>query len=321
MAEQVGARVRGRSAKRAGSSVKGAYRAWYGPALLAGGAYHDGSVVANRLGLQLARIATLNTTWALRRRPVDADLLPHVERYERDGFVVIESFLPDDVFAAVRSECLEAYAAGLFTAEVAEDNAVVEENFRIKGGSEVLAATRAAFAENEWFRRLAAAIGRRPAVERVKIDVNFMTKSKDAPPPTRLVGTNYLHADVHYPSGKAWLYLNDIDEHNGAFVYAKGSQRLRPARWLHEYDASVRTAKAKREGSMYSEVPGCLVRMPTERQVRAMGIVESVVSGPANTLVFANVMGFHRRGEFDEGRRREQVQILFADRPRDRPSR
>jgi hypothetical protein len=298
------------------SRTKERYQAWYGPAFLSGGAYQDGSLLANRLGLQLARIATQNTTWRLRKRTVDSDLAPFVETYERDGVVVIEDFLEPEVLAAVQAECRAAYDHGGFKSEVADDNSVIEERLGLKKEGERLPTTVKTLTKHEWLLRLAAAILRRPSVDRLDLSVDFMTKSGDAPAPDRIVGTNYLHADVHYPSGKAWLYLNDIDEENGALIYAKGSQRMTLPRLAHEYDASVRTALAKQAGTLYSEVPGNVARMPTEKQVRRMGIRESSITGKANTLVFVNVMGFHRRGEFLEGRRREQVQIRFRDRPK-----
>ena len=318
MSEQAAVPVRSKQEKQ-----ENGYRAWVGPAILAGGAYQDGSGLANRLGLQLARIATLNTTWRLRRRAVDADLKTYVDAYERDGVVMIGDgdFLPPDVFAAVQAECRAAYDEGLFKSEVADDNNVIEGNLALKNHKERLAVTWEALTEHDFLKRLAAALLRRPSIERMKVEANFMTKSKDAPAPSHLVGTNYLHADVHYPSGKAWLYLNDIDEENGAFVYAKGSQKLRLARLAYEYDVSVRVAKAKREGTMYTKVPANVVRMPTEKQLRAMRISESALCGKANTLVFADVMGFHKRGEFVEGRRREQIQIQFFDRPAGRRTR
>jgi Phytanoyl-CoA dioxygenase (PhyH) len=313
MSEQVSVKPQAGASERP-TDAERPYRAWFGPPLLAGGEYQDGSVLANRLGLQFMRIATLNMIWRLRKRPVDADIREWVEAFRRDGVLVIENFFPQDVFEAVRAECREAYASGAFKAEVAEDNHIIEEHLAARGHNVPL--TQQVFNEHELFKRLVAAVTRRPAVDTLKIDVNFMTKSKDAPAPKRMVGTNYLHADVHYSSGKAWLYLNDIDESNGAFVYAKGSKRMTLARLAHEYDASVRHAKAKRDKTLFSETPACLVRMPTERQLRGMKIEETVISGKANTLVFADVMGFHKRGEFEEGCRREQVQIRFMDRPK-----
>ena len=142
-----------------------------------------------------------------------------------------------------------------------------------------------------------------------------MRKASDAPPPERLIGTNHLHADVHYPTAKAWLLLHDVDESNGAFVYAKGSHKMGLGRLLYEYDVSVRVAKAKREGTMGTILPAGAGRLPIELQLRRMGIRETTLGGKANTLVIANVGGFHRRGEFVEGRRREQIQMKFLDRP------
>lgn len=295
------------------------YKAWYGPEILASGGYHDGSVLANRLGLQFARIATLNLSWRLRKRAVDADLRPYVDAFERDGVVAIENFFPDDVFAQVKAECDTCHQAGLFTSEVVEDNFIIEEHLAVKRHKHEMPVAWERLRSDDRLKRLAAAVLRTPAIEKMRMDVNFMTKSSGAPPPSRLVGTNYLHADVHYPSSKAWLYLNDIDETNGAIVFAKGSTRLSLGRLAHEYDVSVRVARAKDEGLGYrTTVPGCLVRLPTDEQRRAMGLIEAPVCGKANTLIFANVMGFHRRGEFLEGRRREQIQFTFGDRPASR---
>ena len=154
----------------------------------------------------------------------------------------------------------------------------------------------------------------------MRIDASFMTKSKDAPKPKRMVGTNYIHADVHYASGKAWLFLSDIDESNGAFVYAKGSHKMGLGRLYYEYDVSVRVAKAKRDGTLGTTVPSAAVRLPTPRQLRMMSIEETTLGGKANTLLLANVGGFHRRGDFEEGHRREQIQMKFLDRPGARPA-
>jgi hypothetical protein len=287
---------------------------WVGPRILAGGLYHDGSVNANRLGLQLARIATLRANWWSRKQRADDDLRPHVEAFERNGVLVLENFLSPDVFAALQSECHRAWEEGLFELEV-KDDGVTEGNLPIRQHRDRMSSTWEALAENDFLKRLGAALIRRPVLEKMNIEARFTTESKDAPPPSRLTGVNYLHADVHFPSAKAWLYVNDIGEENGAFVYARGSQRMTPARLAYEYDVSVRVAKAKRDKSIYREVAGNVVMLPTERQLRAMRIAESVIAGRQNTLVFADISGFHRRGEFSTGARREQIQIRFYDRP------
>jgi hypothetical protein len=296
--------------------AKKPYRAWVSrPLILAGGSYHDGGLIANRAGLQLARIAMVNTQFLLRKRRVTDDIRRYVETYERDGVVAIENFLEPEAFARIQEECRTAYDGGLFGSEVAEDNAVVEESLNIGKHKEELHVTWQTLSGHDRLARLAAGILRRPSVEKPKYSVSFMTKDSNAPAPTRLVGTNYLHADVHYSSGKAWLLLSDVTEENGAFVYAKGTTKLTLARLAYEYDASVRVARARRGTGYKATVPGGVVRAPTEKQMRRMGIVEEPITGAANTLILADVMGFHKRGEFLEGRRREQIQITFTDRP------
>jgi hypothetical protein len=258
----------------------------------------------------------MNVDFARRRPPVAPELRPYVEAFHRDGAFTIEDFLPADVFAQVLAEAEAAYEAGLFKSEVVEDNSVIEESFKVKKARDQFPVTWKQVAKNERLAALAASVTHVPEVDGLTVEVSYMHKSADAPPPSRLAGTNYIHADVHYPSTKAWLLLDDVDDHNGAFVYAKGSQRLTAARLAYEYDASVRVAKSKRDGTLRTTIPYGFVRQPTEGQLRRMGIRETALGGRPNTLVVASVMGFHRRGEFDEGRWRKQLQITFGDRPK-----
>jgi hypothetical protein len=282
--------------------------------LIMGGGYHDGGVLANRLGLQFVRIAAMNTAFRMRRRTVDEDIRPWVEQFERDGVLMIEDFLPADTFARIKEEVAKAYEAGLFRSDE-EDDVLVETLNVTKHHKKAPDLWELANSVDK-LTRLGAAVARLQAIERMQIDVNYMSKRPEAPPPEKLRGNNLLHSDVHYPSPKAWLYLNEIDEANGALVYAKGSHKMTLARLAHDYDVSVRIAKAKEAGSLYTAEPVCQTRFPTEKQWQAMGLVETVAAGPPNTIVFADVMGFHRRGEFDDsGRRREQVLLRFGDRP------
>jgi hypothetical protein len=281
---------------------------------LTGPKHSEGSVLANRLGLQFARIATVNGAFRLRRRTVDADIRPFVEAYERDGVAVIENFLPAEVFEQIREESRQAHEAGLFKSECVEDNSILEESLVLKKPKQ-MPTTWETLAHHEWLLRLVSAITRLPPPDEVELEISFMTKTPDAPQPKRLVGTNYLHADTHYPSAKAWLFLEDIDEENGAFVYAKGTQKMSLPKLAWEYTAAVRVAKAERDGTMKTTVPATIVRAPTSWQRKAMKVDELACGGKANTLLVGNVGGFHKRGKFLEGRVRKQIMMKFADRP------
>lgn len=291
---------------------------WWGPSVLASGLYHDGGVTTNRLGFQLARVATLHAAWRRKKLPVDPDLKEYVEAFERDGVLVMENFLPDDVFAAVKEECRRAYEAGLYGSENLDDG-LVEEGVSVNTHKrDALAATWKALGENDVLRRLAAALTRREQIDRIAIEARIFTEAKNIEMPARLSGSNLLHADVHYPTAKAWLYLNDIDERNGALIYGKGTQRMTPARLRYEYEASVRVAKSRASGEYRKTISSGEARKPTQKQLDAMGYVPTSMNGKANTLVWANVQGIHARGAFEDGAVREQIQIRLHDRPPDR---
>jgi hypothetical protein len=276
--------------------------------------YHEGTVLANVLGLQLARTFLMNKRIrrAIEARAPKPDSVR--DALVRDGAVLIPDYLPADVFAQVRAEFCAAKAAGLLVPQPpVEDNDVLEERIAVGKNKQQFPVTRRVFGEQTALRELVGdVIGQTP--DDVSLVISVMHKSPVPVTPVRLVGTNYIHADVHFPTIKAWLYLNDVDESNGATMYALGSLRITLARLAYEYDASVRVAKAKSRHEVHSAVPYGLARMPTAAQLERMGARAVSMNGKANTLFIANTMGFHRRGDFQPGTTRDLLAIRFNDR-------
>lgn len=123
---------------------------------------------------------------------------------------------------------------------------------------------------------------------------------------------NFLHTDLHLPTIKAWLFLEPVTMANGPFYYAKGTHKLSMKRLAHEYRKSVLTAKLRyAHGTVPEHLKGKrasherIILEPAENE--ALNIKESPITGPANTLVIANTMGFHRRGEFEPGTIRKWI--------------
>jgi hypothetical protein len=90
--------------------------------------------------------------------------------------------------------------------------------------------------------------------------------------------TRYYHVDAFEKEFKAFLYLDDVDIDNGPFTYLRGSQRA----------ALTRIKKqilGNRTGSGTSFYPEDLGRW-LNRETR--------ITGPAGTLILADVRGFHR---------------------------
>jgi hypothetical protein len=99
-----------------------------------------------------------------------------------------------------------------------------------------------------------------------------------------------LHADTFHPTAKLWLFLDDVSDDDGPFVYVPGSHRLTPERLQWEYTQSLTARDDPRLhhalGSFRidpAELPGLGYRQPRRFVVAA------------NTLVIADTFGFHQR--------------------------
>jgi hypothetical protein len=108
----------------------------------------------------------------------------------------------------------------------------------------------------------------------------------------------FPHADVPYPTIKVFMYLNDVDETNAAYIYAKGSHRLTLKRLLFEYKLSVQYAKTKND-------------TVTNEDLAKLGYYPESICGKANTLFISNNMGYHSRGDFKTLEPRQTAQLDF----------
>ena len=110
---------------------------------------------------------------------------------------------------------------------------------------------------------------------------------RDAPPDPQ----TKLHADAFHSSVKAWLFLTDVAEEDGPFIYVPGSHRPTRRRLAWERRVSVTAA----ESSDFQTARGSLRITPQE--VRRLGFTEpQKFAVPQNTLVVADTLGFHARG-------------------------
>jgi hypothetical protein len=283
------------------------------PRWLHGGVgYHRGPAWVNRLGYQVFRAAYKNVGWHLRSSEAPAHVRADVERLERDGCITIPDFLAPEAFARVRAEFDASRAELPYEAVVVEDNGVVEDQLTLARHPEAFPATLAEVVNSERLWAIVGAALRRPVLP-PRASARSWRRLADAPKARgfgHVVGANYVHADMHFPTFKAWLYLCDIDEVNGAFRFALGSHKMTLARLRYEYDASIRVAANRHEGGSPDD-PYALVRAPTERQQRQLKLNCTSIVGKKNTLVIANTQGFHQQGEFQLGTVREAIHVCF----------
>src|SRR5215831_13229501 len=261
--------------------------------------YLHGSVTENRLGMQVAR--TLGKHLARKFRPAfDAGSAgQYAFSLDRDGIVEIPNFLPPGQFAEVRAEYERLRTGMEFRQFRDREGRMVVARLTLHDKPARAPKFNDLIGNSAVIRGLASYVAKVPAsrphleltiYKAVRLDLDDNDDE------------NLLHADLHSPTLKCFYYLNDVTAENGAFIYAKGSARLTMQRLRYEYDLSVRTARLRRGDRDFSAAiarRGSVLRaIVSPEQREDLGIVETQFPVKANTLVAANNMGFHRRGEF-----------------------
>ncbi len=276
--------------------------------------YHVGSVWGNRLGLQVLRTTSQYLQFKVRSRPAAKDISECVNKVEEDGVALVENFLNPSQFERVRAEFESAfegielqpyknggnarlYRTQISLSELERNGSTISEYFQ----------------QNDTLNRIASAAVRRKISRPPDVHLDWY-QSGDAAATDNDI-ENILHADLHTATVKMFFYLDDVNESNGAFTYAKRSHHLTLNRLRHEYEFSVRQAKLKKgipPDKALVEVRGNEFRNiidPKNRQI--MNVKETQICVKGNTLVIANNMGFHRRGEFPSERPRKSIQINY----------
>jgi hypothetical protein len=272
-----------------------------------------GGTVLNAMGLQVARACKDRALWLARRARVTERVRSAYDVIERDGVVVIPNFLPEEQFQAVRDDYESSASDPARTTVPFGDNFACSEVF-VSDLLDRFPRTNGALRDNDFLLDLAAAVSRRRRTYKPPVSFFTVYKPNGDEPHVDLDYNQFAHADRHYAFIKAFLYLDDVDEANAPFSYAKGSHKLNAARLRFEYEYSVRYTRVRRKG--YDRTPNELFANASLRDCadRLMNATRSPclpIVGKANTLIVANNQGFHKRGEMRSSRPRATVNIDF----------
>lgn len=102
---------------------------------------------------------------------------------------------------------------------------------------------------------------------------------------------NAIHSDSFHPSMKAWLFLTDVAVEDGPLTYAAGSHKLDQRRIDWEQEQVLRGP----EGLSPMAARGSLRIEGQELEALGLPLPEGFAV-PANTLIVADMFGFHSRG-------------------------
>ena len=242
-----------------------------------------GSRALNRCGLHVARLRVAHRLAWWRRRRLAAAIDPDDRAaFDRDGVVCIPDFLASDKFARLRDALLTA----LLEARDHRQGNSVTRRFAI---DDALATTIPELSDligsPRWkgLMRYVASTGGEPLYY-----LQTILSGLDGPPDPQLT----LHSDAFHPSLKAWFFLTDVADDAGPLTYVPGSHRLTKRRLAWEKEKSLevlaRGDRLSQRGSLrIAEVHLARIGLPPPRRFAV----------PANTLVVADMFGFHARGD------------------------
>jgi hypothetical protein len=277
-----------------------------------------GDAGLNRRGFHVARILLSDAAHLLRTLPFWW-LHPVLwYRFNRDGMVVIENFLPQEEFAALMREYEATVAEHARNHPLPADSSTGFGRKRENPGG---------FDRNDgcsWNRFISlrpehAALCRLYAgswrmsllvlalfgmVNRVKKhDIYLLIHGDDASNPD---DQRDWHRDTFHHTYKIWYYVDAVGEEDGPTEFLLGSNRSTLNRLRWEYGVSV--ARSQPDAP---EKGGALRVVDRDLPLVADGEPVRKVVVPANTLVLLDTKAFHRRGEAPGGSVRRGLYANF----------
>lgn len=276
----------------------------------------SGGVLINYFGWQILRIFWLNFWRRIAFYKVPKDVKSFAEVLKREGVVLIPNFLSEEVYREIRREYEKESKnvrmkplASKYIIPSSGKTRVAFGKFTPDQNSHLYNLLDTHLIKNEFLRRLGSTIVRHDIGSYREPQIFINKKMGDEYPD--LNSDIYYHADVPYPGVKAFYYLSDTDEENGALIYAKGSHKLTLKRLALEYRKSIEFAGniKREEGDKTGRAWHCLSR----EEERHEGIRGTSMAGKANSIVIFNVMGFHRRGDFGRDLLREFVLTYYRE--------
>ena len=247
-----------------------------------------GSPTLNKWGLHASRVLLANRSMRFRMWLLSFGIDPaDRDSYQQQGFIAKGNFVPASLFQQIEAEIRN------FQGEVRECQQGDTQNHRILLDPATLAQLpyTQQLLNNQDFKRLlryTAGHRRMPFFHIEQVRNGIKAEGQD-PQKT-------LHTDTFHPTMKFWLYLDDVDEHNGPFTYIPTSNQLTRQRLAWEYQTSQ---MAYRHPDSYS-ARGSFRFSPSDRE--QLGLPEpKAFKVKKNTLVIGNTFGIHGRGQADAG--------------------
>ena len=265
------------------------------------------SPLANKFGVPVLRTIFANMLIKLRRykncRPQNDD----ENKLINEGIIIIPNFLPEQDFSQLKDE-FDKISNSDNQRIVKKGSMQVSVHYVKDNDFDKFPAIKKFAMNKRLIRLIATAEGIKVADQLKKLDLEttkFGDPKNDSDPNIP------FHADVHFHSHKVLFYMNDVKMDCGPFVYCKNSHKNKLGRLIFEFMRGQLSDSHKEGWRIQKHLDKFFFKTYFQKLLKE----EIKVACPANTLVIANVHGFHKRGESIPGVERTLIRIPFRYNP------
>lgn len=262
-----------------------------------------GSPFLNKLGLHIFRISLANALLRLRRIQVSGFSLSaeHVQ-FKKDGILCLDNFLPENEFQQLLAEIKSTMRS------VDETNPI--QNYGDQGFGQKhtfdwgfdrydgdtlnrfykiteLQPNSHAFINNPRLKKLTRYLAGTYHDES-KYDLYKLHHGKED---FNSDSQKLIHRDTFHSAIKLWYFLEDVGAEHGPFHYATGTHRMTRNRLKWEKKRSIKASQENKGGAF---------RISKNELNEIYGDTLKSYPVKANTLVIADIRGFHCRGSASE---------------------
>lgn len=256
------------------------------------------SRLLNRLGIQVWRTVIARLLKRMRSAQADPNVIGYVNQLREDGLVVIEDFLPVDVFKKVQEECIGAFREKKVPSVINDHGATKVEVAKLNNCDPGQFESTLEFYQNPLIASIFEAVeNKKFSSESSHWGLEHVVQG----PENEEDRESSLHSDIFHSTHKAWLYLTDVEAKDGPLVYVRKSNRL-----------GFMQLKEIYKHSNNPEQPSRRIR---REEMTQMGYEEEVMVSSKNTLVIGDVCGYHRRLKGASGGERYALHISVRRNP------
>ena len=267
------------------------------------------SPLGNKLGIPVLRTILADLIIKLRRLKNCRPKSDYENKLIEDGIIVIPNFLPEEEFRNLKKEF------DLIVQDTSKDTissstgSSKTTTYPINKDKYHNFPAMKKFAKNKQLIRLIAVAEGKYVFD--EIDSLRLERSIFGDPEKDTDANIEFHADIHFHSHKVLFYMEDVSDNEGPFNYCLKSHKNNFDRLLFEFRRGQLDGAHKSGFRIKDHLNKNFFKSYFQKLMRA----RYKVTNKRNTLIIANVHGFHKRGEAIKGAERSIIRVPFRYNP------